>query len=71
MASTLRHTGNAASSSETPKDRAQRLVREAKEIAEARHSVATEGTIPIAEIRLWADSLGTDHELPLPAPKSR
>jgi len=71
MASTLRHTGDAAPSSETPEDRAQRLVREAREIADARLSVATEGTIPIAEIHQWADSLGTDHELPLPAPKLR
>jgi hypothetical protein len=51
---------------ETAKEREQRIAREAEMIAEARASVAAGRTVSLEEVSAWIDSLGTDHELPLP-----
>ena len=51
---------------ETAKEREQRIAREAEMIAEARASVAAGRTVSLEAVSAWIDSLGTDHELPLP-----
>jgi hypothetical protein len=55
----------------TPRDKtaeakAQRIAREAEMIAEARASVAAGRVVSLEAVSAWIDSLGTDHELPLP-----
>jgi hypothetical protein len=51
---------------ETAKAKEQRLAREAEMIAEARASVAAGRTVSLEAVSAWIESLGTDHELPLP-----
>ena len=51
---------------ETAKAKAQRLALEAEMIAAARASVAAGRTVSLEAVSAWIDSLGTDHELPLP-----
>ena len=46
--------------------KAQRLASEAEMIAEARVSVAAGRVVSLEAVSAWIDSLGTDHELPLP-----
>jgi predicted transcriptional regulator len=46
--------------------RAERLAREHKQIEEARASVAAGRVVSEAAFNAWVDSLGTDHELPVP-----
>ena len=53
-------------SSETEAERQRRLVWEAKGIAEARADVAAGRIVDEAEVDAWIDSIGTDHELPVP-----
>ena len=51
---------------ETAEAKQQRLAREAEMIAEARASVAAGRVVSFEAVSAWIDSLGTDHELPLP-----
>jgi hypothetical protein len=51
---------------ETAAAKAQRLAREAEMIAEARASVAAGRVVDSSEVKRWIDSIGTDHELPVP-----
>lgn len=51
---------------ETAKADEQRIADEAKMIAEARASVAAGRVVSLEAVSAWVDSLGTDHELPVP-----
>ena len=51
---------------ETAAEKELRLAREAELIAEARASVAVGRVVPFEAVSAWIDSLGTDHELPVP-----
>jgi len=44
----------------------RRLAQEAEGIAKARASVAAGRVVDEAEVDAWIDSIGTDHELPVP-----
>jgi predicted transcriptional regulator len=50
---------------ETAADR-RRIAWEAEGIARARASVAAGRVVDEAEVDAWIDSIGTDHELPVP-----
>ena len=52
--------------SETAEEKAERIAREAVMIAEARASVAAGRVVSFEAVSAWIDSLGTDHELPVP-----
>ena len=58
-------------SGETDKARRDRLDQEAKMIAEARAELDAGLYVDPAEVDTWIDSLGTNHELPLPATRRR
>ncbi len=47
-------------------ERQRRVAREAELLAKARTSAAAGRTVSEAQVDAWIDSLGTDHELPLP-----
>ncbi len=51
---------------ETEAERKARIAWEAERIAEAMESVAAGRVVPSEEVHAWLDSLGTDHELPVP-----
>ena len=51
---------------ETAPDRERRLTWEAAGIARARASVAAGRVVEEAAVDAWIDSLGTEHELPVP-----
>jgi predicted transcriptional regulator len=51
---------------ETESGRQRRLAREAKMIAEADADVAAGRLVDEADVDAWIDSIGTDHELPVP-----
>ncbi len=51
---------------ETAEEKAARIAREAVMIAEARASVAAGRVVSLEAVSAWVDSLGTDHELPVP-----
>jgi predicted transcriptional regulator len=51
---------------ETEADRQRRLAWEAKMIAEADAAIAAGWLVDEAEVDAWVDSIGTDHELPVP-----
>jgi len=51
---------------ETDSERQQRLAWEAEGLAEARASVAAGRLVDSAKVKAWIDSIGTDHELPVP-----
>lgn len=51
---------------ETEAERQARLAWEAEGIAEARADVAAGRLVDAAEVDAWIDSIGTDHELPVP-----
>jgi predicted transcriptional regulator len=53
-------------SPETEAERQARIAWEAKGIAEARADVAAGRLVDEAEVDAWIDSIGTDHELPVP-----
>jgi predicted transcriptional regulator len=53
-------------SPETEAERQRRLAWEAEGIAEARADVAAGRIVDEAEVDAWIDSIGTDHELPVP-----
>jgi predicted transcriptional regulator len=62
--------GNAQPASvETEAERQRRLAWEAEMIAEADAEIAAGLVIEEADVDAWIDSLGTDHELPLPQPR--
>jgi len=65
MGTTNLETGN-TSHPETEASRQRRLAREAKMIAEADADVAAGRLVDEAEVDAWIDSIGTDHELPVP-----
>ena len=48
-------------------DEAARLERELAAIEEARAQVARGEVVTLEEVEAWIESIGTDHELPLPA----
>ncbi len=56
---------------ETAADRQRRLAWEAEMIAEARAELDAGLFVGAAEVDAWIDSIGTDHELPLPATRRR
>jgi hypothetical protein len=51
---------------ETESGRQRRLAREAKMIAEADADIAAGRLVDEADVDAWIDSIGTDHELPVP-----
>jgi predicted transcriptional regulator len=51
---------------ETEAKRKRQLAWEAEGIAEARADVAAGRIVDEAEVDAWIDSIGTDHELPVP-----
>ena len=51
---------------ETEADRQHRIAWEAEGIARARASVAAGRLVDSAKVKAWIDSIGTDHELPVP-----
>jgi predicted transcriptional regulator len=53
-------------SPETDADFAARIAWEAERIAEARADVAAGRLVSSSRVKLWIDSIGTDHELPPP-----
>ncbi len=58
--------GIPATPSETEPERQARLAWEVEGIAEARADVAAGRLVDAAEVDAWIDSIGTDHELPVP-----
>jgi predicted transcriptional regulator len=46
----------------------RRLDWEAEGIAKARASIAEGRVVDSAKVKAWIDSIGTDHELPVPYP---
>ena len=57
---------NAATEFETDAERQRRLAWEAEGIARARASAAAGRVVDSAKVKAWIDSIGTDHELPVP-----
>jgi predicted transcriptional regulator len=51
---------------ETEAEKQRRLAWEAERIAEARADVAAGRLVPSEEVDAWINSIGTDHELPVP-----
>jgi len=51
---------------ETEAEREARLAWEAKAIAEAEADVFAGRLVDSAKVKAWIDSIGTDHELPVP-----
>jgi predicted transcriptional regulator len=54
------------SRTETAAEREHRLAREARMIAEADADIAAGRLVDSAKVKAWIDSIGTDHELPVP-----
>jgi predicted transcriptional regulator len=54
------------SRTETAAERERRLAREARMIAEADADIAAGRLVNSAKVKAWIDSIGTDHELPVP-----
>ena len=52
---------------ETEAERQDRLAWEAEGIAKALASAAAGRVVDEAEVDAWIDSIGTDHELPVPS----
>ena len=59
-------TGAPAPRCETATEKQQRVPHEAALLAQGRASAATGRTVSETQVDSWIDSLGTDHELPLP-----
>ena len=51
---------------ESEVERRRRLAREAEMIAEARADIDVGRLVGSATVKAWIDSIGTDHELPVP-----
>ena len=56
----------AASRLETEAEKQRRFVQEAEQIAEARADVAAGRLVSSANVKAWTNSIGSDHELPVP-----
>jgi predicted transcriptional regulator len=54
---------------ETDAEKQRRLAWEAEMIAEARAELDAGLYATSAEVKAWIDSIGTDHELPVPYPR--
>lgn len=65
MDTTNLDTGKAPRS-ETEADRQNRIAWEAERIAEARADVAAGRLVSSAKVKAWIDSIGSDHQLPVP-----
>jgi predicted transcriptional regulator len=63
---TLKLGANQSPNLETEAERQRRLAWEAEGIAEARVDVAAGRIVDEADVDAWIDSIGTDHELPVP-----
>jgi predicted transcriptional regulator len=50
----------------TDAEKQRRLAWEAERIAEARADVAAGRLVDSAKVKAWINSIGTDHELPVP-----
>jgi predicted transcriptional regulator len=61
--------GTQAARLETEAERQRRLAWEAEMIAEADAEIEAGLFVEEAEVDAWIDSLGTDHELPVPQPR--
>jgi predicted transcriptional regulator len=55
-----------APAAETDDERRRRIAWEAERIAEADADVAAGRLVDSAKVKAWIDSIGTDHELPVP-----
>jgi predicted transcriptional regulator len=55
-----------ANPAETEAERQARLAWEAERIAEARADIAAGRLVDSAKVKAWIDSIGTDHEMPVP-----
>lgn len=55
-----------AEPAETEAERQTRRAWEAERIAEARADIAAGRLVDSAKARAWIDSIGTDHEMPVP-----
>ena len=63
-------TDNAAAARcETEAGRHRRLAWEAEMVAEARAELDAGLCATSAEVKAWIDSIGTDHQLPVPHPR--
>jgi predicted transcriptional regulator len=51
---------------ETEADRRRRIAWEAAMIAEADADIEADRLVDSAKVKAWIDSIGTDHELPVP-----
>ena len=58
--------GNHARANPTEAKRRRPLAQEAEGVANARASVAAGRVVDEASVDAWIDSVGTDHELPVP-----
>jgi predicted transcriptional regulator len=61
--------GTQAARPETDAEQQRRLACEAEMIAEARAELDAGLYATSAEVKAWIDSIGTDHELPVPYPR--
>jgi predicted transcriptional regulator len=61
--------GAQSARSETEAERQRRFAWEAEMIAEADAEIEAGLFVEEAEVDAWIDSLGTDHELPVPQPR--
>jgi len=52
--------------SESESDHRRRIAWEAERIAEARGDIAAGRLVSSEKVKAWIDSIGTDHELPVP-----
>jgi predicted transcriptional regulator len=57
---------SAPAARESAEAKGLRLAWEAARIAEARADIAAGRTVDSAKVKAWIDSIGTDHELPVP-----
>ena len=67
--STPRRSCRTLPSPKTEAERQRRLAWEAEMIAEADAEIEAGLFVEEAEVDAWIDSLGTDHELPVPQPR--
>jgi len=66
MNDTPRPAEGAEAPPETEEEMKRRLAWEAERIAEADADVAAGRMVDSAKVKEWIDSIGTDHELPVP-----
>ena len=58
--------GTPAAGFETEVEKQRRLAHEAEMLAQARISADAGRLVDSAKVKAWIDSIGTDHELPVP-----